>query len=134
MGYDYFKNRYPKSASEDSLFKLEASGRGTDTLLPVRVGYEHFLYKNAAFLYGEAGVAVLHRPTRYHRSDFTKNLFTYAFGFGYRLSVHEKQVIQLSIHYNYNRLFENRNLNYFSVRAAYGFIWNQGKSRGSVPH
>jgi hypothetical protein len=75
VGYDYFKNRYPKSASEDSLFKLEASGRGTDTLLPVRVGYEHFLYKNAAFLYGEAGVAVLHRPTRYHRSDFTKNLW-----------------------------------------------------------
>lgn len=128
-GYDYFKNRFPKSGSQDSLLRLEAAGYGTNTLLPIRVGYQHFLYKNIAFLYGEAGMSVLHRSTLYQRSDLTKNLFTYAFGFGQRFTILKKQVIQLSISYNYNKLYENRNLNYFSLRAAYGLIFDREKQR-----
>ncbi len=101
-------------------------------MLPIRVGYQHFLYKNAAFLYGEAGMSVLHKPTLYQRSDLTRNLFTFAFGFGERFTIREKQVIQLSIFYNYNKLYKNRNLNYFSLRAAYGLIFDRGKSRVSI--
>lgn len=132
MAYDYFKHRFSGSGSEDSLLMLEKVGLGTNTLLPVRVGYQHFLYKNVAFLYAEAGMSVLHRPTLYNRSNFTKTLFTYAIGLGQRFNFPKQQVIQLSVFYNYNRLYSNRNLNYFSFRAAYGLIFPRGKSTAAI--
>lgn len=131
-GYDYFKHRFPESGSQDSLLNLEAAGYGTNTLLPIRIGYQHFLYKNVSFLYGEASMSVLHRPTLHKRADFTKNLFTYAFGFVQRFTIRQQQIIQLSIFYNYNRLYSNRNLNYFSLRAAYGLIFRRAKSNASI--
>ncbi len=47
--YDYFKHRFPESGSQDSLLKLEAAGYGTNTLLPIRVGYPVFFIKMLRF-------------------------------------------------------------------------------------
>ncbi len=37
-------------------------------------------------------MSVLHRPTLFERFDLTKNLFTYAFGFGQRFTMGEQQL------------------------------------------
>ncbi|MGI8636277.1 MAG: hypothetical protein ACR2KZ_12830 [Segetibacter sp.] len=132
LGYDYFKHKYPKGASHDSLVGLEAMGWGTNTFLPIRVGYQYFLFRDATFFYGEAGVSVLHRPTYNSRYDLTKNLFTYAVGFGQRFKIEESRAIELSLYYNYNRLYKDFNLNYYTFRVAYGCNFGRGKSRVSI--
>lgn len=132
IGYDYFKHRYPESASQDSLIKLESIGFGTNTLLPIRFGYQYFLFKDVSFLYGEVGMSVLHRPTYRHYSDLNKSSFTYALGLGQRFTIDEKEIIQVSMFYNYNKVYKNVNLNYLSLRAAYGLNFNKRKSNVSI--
>ncbi len=121
-GYDHFAHNFPKldpRVLQDSIRVIGIYGYDI-SLIPIRVGYQQCLYKDAAFVYAEAGIS--HLLTKYKDwSTFnSNNLFTFALGTGFKFTFQQSHVIQLSIFYNYNRLDAYRNLNYMSLSVAYG--------------
>lgn len=132
-GYDWFNQNQPKNIDpqvlRDSMQKYPYLFRDKSAL-PLRVGYQQFLFGNAAFVYGEAGMARL-RPSDLNK----KNVFTYALGTGYQIALREEHYVQLSFFYNqYLRKAIGRNgtkvpanSNYFNLRVAYGLYCGKKK-------
>lgn len=118
-GYDWFDQRQPKNIDpqvlSDSMIHYPSLFKDI-SVLPLRMGYQQFLFKDAAFVYAEAGVA--YWITSYPVTK--RSMLTYALGTGYRFDVKEKQYVQLSFFYNHNKMKVPMNRNYFNFRAAYG--------------
>lgn len=111
---------------QDSLKGLGLNGYDI-SLVPIRVGYQHFLFKNAAFVFAEAGLSHLFTPYKGWGTYNSNTLFTYAIGTGYRFTLQQSQLVQLSFFYNHNNLSKYSNRNYFSIRAAYGLTFAKAK-------
>jgi hypothetical protein len=128
VGYDWFKNRLPKNIDEftlrDSLARFPFAAHDL-SFIPLRIGYQQFVFKDAAFVYAEAGIS--RYQTEYKWYEQKKNLFTYALGAGYRLSFQDQRHVQLSIYYNYYGMSEYIKHNYLNIRAAYGLTFRKRK-------
>ncbi len=63
--YDHFAHNFPKldhRLLQDTIRKMGIYGYAI-SLIPIRVGYQQYLYKDAAFVYAEAGIS--HLLTKY---------------------------------------------------------------------
>ena len=129
-GYGWFAHRFPNidpRVIQDSIAHMGINGYDV-SILPIRIGYQHFLYKDAAYVYAEAGVSLMQTKYKSLNSNYSTNLFTYAIGSGYRFALSRPSMLQLSFSYNYNKLNKYSNRNYFCLRAAYGLIFNKVKN------
>src|SRR5687768_9839419 len=55
LGYDWFERRFPgvsETKKQDSIRVLGINGYNI-SFIPIRIGYQHFLFKDAAFVYAE---------------------------------------------------------------------------------
>lgn len=122
IGYDYFAHNFPKLDTrllQDTIAVLGIYGYAI-SLMPIRIGYEQYVFKEAAFVYAEVGISHLFPQDKYRSTGNASNLFSFTVGTGYRLHFQQSHIVQFSLFYNHNRLNEYRNLNYTSLRAAYG--------------
>lgn len=119
VAYDWFDRRWPADMDEmtknDSITTLGLFGRDI-SFLPVRVGYRQYFFDNG-FLNVEGGFSRLF--SAYDKVN-RKYSFTYSAGAGYKILLKEKNIIEVSMNYNYNRIYRFLNLNYLSFRVAYG--------------
>jgi hypothetical protein len=117
VAYDWFKNH--DLANDDAKF------------FPVRIGYQHFLYQNAIFLFADAGIM------RHMFSSGTYSGFCYGIGGGYNIDLQQKNFVQISAYYNhpqftYSDQYSNTevlNYSYFTIRIAYGLEFGKKKGR-----
>jgi hypothetical protein len=128
-GYDRFEHNFPgidPTVIRDSVPILGINGYDI-SLMPLRTGYQHYLFKDAVFVYAEAELSRLFTRYKDWSIDNSNNLFTYAIGTGYNLAVQQSSLLQLSLSYNYNRLNKYSNRNYLSLRAGYGLTFGKAK-------
>ena len=119
VAYDWFDRRWPSDIDEtlkqDSMAGLGLLGKDI-SFLPIRLGYRQYFFDNG-FANVEAGFSRLF--SAYDKVN-RKYCFTYSVGAGYKILLKEKNIIEVSVNYNYNRVYRFLNLNYWSFRAAYG--------------
>ena len=125
VGYEWFDYRRPKNIPYriwlDSL--IQHPTRFQDiSFLPVRIGFEQFIFQEYACLFAEAGMAVVN-PSRLK----AKSVFSFSIGAGgYRLPIKKGRYIQLFLSYNYNNAYKYNkwkilpNHNYLSFAIMYG--------------
>jgi hypothetical protein len=124
-GFDGFKQRFPyvdNRTVQDSILVAGFKGYSSG-YLPIRIGFEYFIFDGAAFIYSDAGITEL--VTKYKNPELSKNLFSYAIGTGYRINVLQSHFIQLSLLYNHNDLNKFGNRNYFTLKFGYGFMFKK---------
>jgi hypothetical protein len=119
VAYDWFDRRWPSDIDEmqksDSIAGLGLFG--TDiSFLPVRLGYRQYFF-NKGFVNVETGFSRLF--SAYDKVN-RKYSFTYSVGTGYKILLKEKNIIEVSMNYNYNNIYRFLNLNYLSFRLTYG--------------
>jgi hypothetical protein len=118
IGYDWFKHNTSGLSAyqlQDSLLKY-----GIDrVVIPVRVGYDRYLIKNALFAFAEGGFS---QVVVQHVQNAIYSAFSSAFGLGNAFRLSSKNAILASISYNSNRYpiySYQTSLNYFSLNLAY---------------
>ncbi|CAN5195454.1 hypothetical protein BH20BAC1_BH20BAC1_17390 [soil metagenome] len=119
VAYDWFQRRWAADLDDntirDSMQLLGLFGRDI-SFLPVRLGYRQYFYSNA-YVDIETGFSRLF--SAYDKVN-RKYSFTYSVGTGYKILLKEKNIVEVSMNYNYNRIYRFLNLNYLSFRVAYG--------------
>ena len=97
-GYDRFEHNFTgidQRVLQDSLYVLGINGYD-NSLVPLRVGYQHFILNDAAFVYAEAGFSHLFTPDKDWSKYNSNNLFSYAIGTGYRFTLQQSRMVQFS--------------------------------------
>jgi hypothetical protein len=97
-------------------------GNNKFNFIPLRAGYEHFIYSDNLFVYAEAGLANFLFSSGNHTG------FSAAAGGGYKINMPKATLLQLSIFYNYNRFQSSVNYNWLTLRAAYGIKFGKRKA------
>ena len=118
LGYDWFQYRSTVRNWRIIQDSVDVKGLGM-SLIPIRLGYQHFVIANTGFVYAEAGLS--HIVSKYEHPDISRNCFSYAIGMGYKIQSAKTQYFQISLYYNHNRVNEYSNNNYLSLRVAYGW-------------
>ena len=98
------------------------NGRSKNNFIPVRAGYQHFLYSDNLFAYGEAGI------THFNFSSGDKTGFSAAVGTGYKINMPNATLLQFSVIYQYNHFATEQNFNWLTLKAAYGFKFGKRKT------
>jgi hypothetical protein len=136
-GYTWFNQRFPgirdSRTFQDSVLRLGVNGSDM-SFIPIRIGYQRFFYKKAAFALGQVGFSKIISDYRRTHS-FPGFAFNLAFGTGYRFTFPNKRNLELSLTYNYNRLNNRQSgwyrlqpsRNYFNLSVLYTLIVIQGK-------
>lgn len=130
VSYDHF------SHSTSGLTRYEISDSllvfGKDrTIIPIRVGYDHYIWNNNLFVFAEVGFT--QAVIQYYNNE-TLTGYTYAFGLGYKCNL-SKNAIITSAGYNGNHLTRYNypfNLNYINLKIAYCFEWKR-KADSKLP-
>jgi hypothetical protein len=104
-------NRFPSQAGIEKVH-----------FIPIRVGYEHFLYSDNLFVYGEAGII------NFLFSSGNKTGLSIAGGTGYKINMPKATLLQFSLFYNYNRYNAAQNYNWLTLKAAYGFKFGERRA------
>ena len=91
-------------------------------ILPIRAGYQHFLYSDNLFVYGETGI------TNFLFSSGNHIGFSFAAGGGYKINLPKARLVQASLSYNYNRYSSLFQYNLVTLRAAYGLKFGKRKA------
>lgn len=87
--------------------------------VPLRAGYQQFIYSDNLLVYAETGIAGLFAPGSHHAG------FSAAIGTGYKLNLPKAQLVQLSLAYNFVRY--RQNYGWLAVRAAWGIKFGERK-------
>lgn len=124
LAYDRFAHkvvgRDPRVV-QDSILRMGIDGHYI-SFIPLRVGYQQFVFKDQLFLYAEGGMAYLCAGF----GNWDPIFFTCAIGTGYRITVQKSNHLQFSLLYNRNRINAyNFKRNYLTARVAYGLSFTK---------
>ncbi|MEO6071504.1 MAG: hypothetical protein ABIN57_04215 [Chitinophagaceae bacterium] len=125
LSAEYFAKLFPhggiKGYAAINRFTQTNNG-GTALFFPVRVGYQHFLYSDNLFVFGETGFASARIENKVQTG------FSMAAGGGYKINMPQATLMQLSLFYNYHHFKINPNVQWITLRAAYGIKYGKRKA------